>query len=157
MTSQPGKQIIEIHILLNISKSKGYQKMKFDQVTEWYTAQKLKFSIKNFFSKCGPIRRKCYFFLRIWLNLLKKSLMENFIFCAMVTGNMRNIFLEKSYAKCDRETIRKPFSKKKNWVYPWVNSLKSYVFFFFFVCHVKGYQSILKLRSGTLAFTSYNA
>ena len=36
----------------------------------------MEFSIKDFFSKCGQIRRK----LRIWSNLLKKSLMENFIF-----------------------------------------------------------------------------
>ena len=42
------------------------------------TAQKLKFSIKDFFSKCDQIRRK----LLIWSHLLKKSLMENFIFCA---------------------------------------------------------------------------
>ena len=40
------------------------------------TAQKMKFSIKNFFSKCDEIRKK----LRIWSHLLKKSLMENFIF-----------------------------------------------------------------------------
>ena len=37
------------------------------------TAQKIKFSIKDFFSKYDQIRRK-----------LKKSLMENFIFCAVV-------------------------------------------------------------------------
>ena len=43
------------------------------------TAQKMKFSIKDFFSKFNQIRR----FLRIWLHLLKKSLMENFIFCAI--------------------------------------------------------------------------
>ena len=42
-----------------------------------YTSQKIKFSIKDFFSKWGQIRRK----LRIWSHLLKKSLMENFIFC----------------------------------------------------------------------------
>ena len=36
----------------------------------------MKFSIKDFFSKCDQIRRK----LRIWSHLLKKSLMENFIF-----------------------------------------------------------------------------
>ena len=44
-----------------------------------YTAQKIKFSIKDFFSKCDQIRRK----LRILSHLLKKSLMENFIFCAV--------------------------------------------------------------------------
>ena len=27
--------------------------------------------------------------------------------------NLRSIFLEKSYLKCGRETIAKPFSKKK--------------------------------------------
>ena len=38
-----------------------------------FTAQKMNFSIKDFFS-----------FLRIWLHLLKKSSMENFIFCAVI-------------------------------------------------------------------------
>ena len=40
----------------------------------------MKFSIKNFFSKCDQIRRKP----RIWSHLLKKSLMENFIFCVVL-------------------------------------------------------------------------
>ena len=44
----------------------------------YYTAQKIKFSIKNFSSKCDQIRR----FLRNWSHLLEKSLMGNFIFCA---------------------------------------------------------------------------
>ena len=44
------------------------------------TAQKMKFSIKDFFSKCDQIRRK----LRIWSHLPKKYLMENFIFCAVM-------------------------------------------------------------------------
>ena len=39
-------------------------------------AQKMKFSIKHFFSKYDQIRRK----LRIWSHLLKKSLMEISIF-----------------------------------------------------------------------------
>ena len=42
-------------------------------------AQKIKFSIKDFFSKYDQIRRK----LRIWLHVPKKSLMKNFIFCAV--------------------------------------------------------------------------
>ena len=49
------------------------------------TAQKMKFSLNDFFSKCDQIRRN----LRIWSYLLKKSLMENSIFCA---ANM-SIFL----------------------------------------------------------------
>ena len=43
------------------------------------TAQKMKFSIKDFFSKCDQIRRN----LRIRSCFLKKSLMENFMFCAV--------------------------------------------------------------------------
>ena len=40
----------------------------------------MKFSIKDFFSKCDQIHRK----LRIWSYLLKKFLIENFIFCAVL-------------------------------------------------------------------------
>ena len=40
---------------------------------------KMKFSIKDFFSKCDQIHWK----LRIWSYLLEKSLIENFIFCAV--------------------------------------------------------------------------
>ena len=61
MTSQPGKQTIAIHILTNISRSKGNQTMKFGQLIEY---------------------------------------------------DMRTIFLEKSFSKCGRETIPRPFSKK---------------------------------------------
>ena len=43
------------------------------------TAQKMKFSIKDFFSKCDQINS----FLQIWSHLLKKSLMESYIFCAV--------------------------------------------------------------------------
>ena len=41
--------------------------------------KKMKFSIKGFFSKCDQIHS----FLRIWSHLLKKSLIENFNFCAV--------------------------------------------------------------------------
>ena len=40
---------------------------------------KKRFSIKDLFSKCDQIRRK----LRIWSHLLKRSLIENFTFCAV--------------------------------------------------------------------------
>ena len=50
-----------------------------------HTAQKMKFSIKDFFSKCDQIRN----LLRIWSHLLKKSLMENFIFCAVTGAELR--------------------------------------------------------------------
>ena len=39
----------------------------------------MKLSIKDFSSTCDEILRE----LRIWLHLLEKSLIENFIFCRM--------------------------------------------------------------------------
>ena len=48
----------------------------------------MKFSIKDFFRKYNRIRS----FLRIWLDLLKKSLMGNFIFCAVQNENV--LFLD---------------------------------------------------------------
>ena len=41
----------------------------------------MKFSIKGFFSKYDEILS----FLRIWSHLVKKFVMENFIFCAVKT------------------------------------------------------------------------
>ena len=52
------------------------------------TAQKMKFCIKVFFSKCDQIRS----LLPIWLHLLKKFLMENFIFCAVLKVILISIF-----------------------------------------------------------------
>ena len=46
------------------------------------TIQNMKFSIKDFFSKRDQIRS----FLWILSHLLKKSLIENFIFCAVLKG-----------------------------------------------------------------------
>ena len=47
---------------------------KFVVITTACTAEKIKSSIKDFFSKFDQIRS----FLQIWSHLLKKSLMENF-------------------------------------------------------------------------------
>ena len=43
------------------------------------TAQNIKFSIKDFVSNCDQIRG----FMWNWSHLLKRSFMENFIFCAV--------------------------------------------------------------------------
>ena len=40
----------------------------------------MNFFIKDLFSKCDQSRS----FMRIWSHLLKKSLMENFTFCALL-------------------------------------------------------------------------
>ena len=44
-----------------------------------YTAQKIKFPIKDFYSKCDQTV--------VWSHLLKKSLLENFMFCAVLTAD----------------------------------------------------------------------
>ena len=58
----------------------------------------MKFSNKDFLSKCDQIRRK----LRIWSHLVKKSLMENFIFRAVGRfwfdlRELENIYLDLSH------------------------------------------------------------
>ena len=58
-----------------------------------FTAQKMKFSIKDFFSKFYQFRRKP----QIWSHLLKKSSMENFIFCAVIGVKWVNIFHQKLF------------------------------------------------------------
>ena len=88
MILQPGKQIIAIHTLPNISRSKGNQSLKFGQLIEY---------------------------------------------------NMENIFLEKSYTNCGRETIPRPFSKNSKLnIYLLINSLKFYtVTDHFLLLHIK--------------------
>ena len=49
------------------------------------TTQKMKISIKDVFNKCHQILSK----LRIWSHLLKKSLTENFIFCAVILKKIK--------------------------------------------------------------------
>ena len=50
----------------------------------------MKFSIKDLFSKSDQIRKK----LRIWSNLLKKSLMKDFIFAYFWTVSSKKIVLK---------------------------------------------------------------
>ena len=55
----------------------------FNPLMHNFTAQKMTFYIKDFFSKCDQIRRNDW----ICLNLLKKYFMENFIFCTVTSQN----------------------------------------------------------------------
>ena len=58
----------------------------------YYAAQKMKFSIKDLFSKYDQIHS----FLWIWSHELKKSLMENFSYCAVLPiMALKDLFLEK--------------------------------------------------------------
>ena len=62
---------------LKISSRKKWVNGLNDEI---FTTQKMKFSTKDFFSKCDQIRKK----LRVWSHLLKKSFMENLIFCEVL-------------------------------------------------------------------------
>ena len=63
----------------------------------------MKFSIKDFFSKCDQIRS----FLRIWSSLMKKSLMENVIFCAVLVAEVAEIFRFNIHLLCKDTMISK--------------------------------------------------
>ena len=58
--------------------SMSYLCYEYEVIMNIITALKMKFSIKDFFSKCDQIRS----FMQIWSHLLKKSLME-ILFCAV--------------------------------------------------------------------------
>ena len=63
-----------------------------------FTAQKMKFSIEDLFSKCDQIRRK----LQIWSRLLKKFLKKKFIFCAVIAQINHTLFhsIESFTSRC---------------------------------------------------------
>ena len=77
----------------------------------------MKFSIKDFFSKCDQIRS----FLRIWSHLLKKSLMENFIFCAVMVC----IWIVLTQVFTESKLVLKPLREGPE--VPFVSSLNSLV------------------------------
>ena len=62
------------------------------------------FSMKDFFSKCEQIRRN----LRICSHLLKKSLIENFIYCAV---SSKKVFLEVSQYSLENICVGVFFNK----------------------------------------------
>ena len=71
----------------------------------------MKFSIKDFFSKFDQVRS----FLRITLHLLKKSLMENFIFCAVFKEKLDPPFPSKKLGSAYGVSFVERFAEKK-WI-----------------------------------------
>ena len=67
-------------VCINILGKRVTQKMLMEVKVSLH--KKIKFSIKDFFIKCDQIRS----FLQIWSHLLKKSFMEDFVFCAVCKG-----------------------------------------------------------------------
>ena len=60
-----------------------------------HSTKKMKFSIKDFFTKCGQIRS----FLSIWSHLLKKSIMENFHFYAACLWVAYALLLQRPFSR----------------------------------------------------------
>ena len=88
-------------IRIHIAESSTRAKTRFNMFLN--NAQKMKFSIKDLFSKCDQI---CSF-LRIWSDLLKKSLIENFIFVQWM-----QFFHWKFLSGI---TLKNPFFLKSDW------------------------------------------
>ena len=83
-------------------------------------AQKMKFFIEDFFSKCDRIRRKP----QIWSHLLKKSLMENLIFCAAL---MNKPLVSNLYRRLSEHSAEIKYL---------ILSFKIEAKFWTFICHV---------------------
>ena len=66
VTSQPGSQAIAIHILINISRSKGNQAMKFGQFIEHNLRQ---IFLEKSYTKCGGETIARYFFKKSKLSI----------------------------------------------------------------------------------------
>ena len=86
----------------------------------------MNFSIKDFFSKSDQVRIS----LQIWLHLLKKSLMENFIFRAMnflLIEHSKTLKLEHlnisslCVNKKDPGNLRNAFAKVAQNIFNWSN------------------------------------
>ena len=86
-----------------------------------YTAQKTKFSIKDFFSKCDQICRK----MRIWSHLLEKSVIEN-LFLRSDSSMLRRTPTEK--LKNRRLMFRFCFSTFRSLIFPF-KFHSCYIFF----------------------------
>ena len=89
-------------------KTRDMKWVKEYAINPYKTAQRVKFSIKDFFSKCDQIRS----FLRIWSHLLKKSLMENFIFMQLWDKNTQ-VKTKWVHKKQDMRCIARTSSSKK--------------------------------------------
>ena len=75
-------------------------------------AQKMKFSIKDFFSKCDQSRS-----LLIWLHLLNKSLMENSIICIVNVVTLLNFCRKMSEFSSEYSYFIHPENTRKSKVF----------------------------------------
>ena len=89
------------HIPSSVKSLQRVQVRKFCHI-----AEKIKFSTKSFFSKCEPISRNLW----ICSYYLKKSLTENFIFCAGI-----NLYIQLNYVEIQHKKYNVLCNKLSNW------------------------------------------
>ena len=77
-------------------------------------------------------------------------------FDQIIEYNTINIFLEKSYPKCDGETIPRPFPKKPKLSIS-LEQHSKVLLNLFYCMQVWNYRKILKVSSKPLAFSSRKA
>ena len=92
--------------------------------------------------------RKQIIAIHILPNIPKGKGNQTMKFGQLVEYNIRNIFFEKLYAKCDGEATTRPFYKKSK-----LSVSLDQQFQMLFLLYVQVYQNILKPRSWQIDFT----
>ena len=76
--------------------------------------------------------------IHILPNISRSKSNQTTKFGQLIEHNMRNIFLEKSYTKCDGETSPRPFSEKLKFSIS-LDKKSKVLLFVFIACQVEGY------------------
>ena len=95
--------------------------------------------------------------IHILVNILRSKGSQTMKFAQLISSNMRNTLLSRSYTKCGGEASPRLFSEKLKLNISLIQQSKSFIQFVFIVCQVEGYENILKLSYRPLAFTSQQA
>ena len=124
------------------------------KISAFITAQKIKFSIKDFLGKCDQIRKK----LQIWPHLRKQSLTENFIFSPDFGGllsfqnslrtSQKHFFFTKTKEICNSQRCRIGANS------PWIFLMKVFFSYKYTTClllFVEKNTSILKVMTNKLS------
>ena len=97
--------------------------------------------------------------IHISFNIARTKNSKTMKFGQIEEYNTKNIFLGKSYTKCEGEATSRPFyekSKNQHWAYSG-STIWNVINLFLLYVQVEVYRNILKLRCWPLAFTLYKA
>ena len=77
--------------------------------------------------------------IHILVNILRSKGSQTMKFAQLISSNMRNTLLSRSYTKCGGETSPRLFSEKLKLSISLIQQSKSFIQFVFIVCQVEGY------------------